>query len=118
MKINKTIKSLSVLFGITLVAIISFAFSNIQTKSNELSISADNATHYTMHDTKCGTGKCGDGKTVKKDKTTKTKCGDGKTKEVKKTTESKCGDGTTKDKKARKAAKKTETKCGAGKCGK
>jgi len=125
MKSYKTVKSLSILLGIILVAIILFAFvngdENTETTSTELAINTKQSTHYIMYDSKCG-----DGKTVKKNKATEKKCGDGTAKEKKKGTEktmktakNKCGEGKCGDSKAKdEKAKKTESKCGAGKCGK
>ena len=123
---KKMIKNLAIASGIFVIALL--AVQNLRAESNEqreANIHQEIAyagTHQVLE------GKCGnDAKAMKTDKKTNTKaskCGDGKcgegkeAKTDKKAKASKCGDGKSDDGKDAKTEKKAkESKCGAGKCG-
>jgi uncharacterized low-complexity protein len=98
-KKDKIMKNLFISSFMTLALVAFVATSCTASESSD-------GVEKSIKSAKCGTGKCGDGKTEAK------KCGDGKTEAKKsgdgKTTTKKCGDG---------EAKKEASKCGAGKCG-
>ena len=101
------IKQVSITALAGLLALSAFTSVSVKAETNPFA-NQELMTVVSMDDkakSKCGEGKCGEGKAKAKGKCGEGKCGEGKAKAKGKCGEGKCGEG------------KAKGKCGEGKCG-